>query len=89
MAFASQGGFVYAQDIRLYALQELQKRAQRGNYKHFKSIHNPDIIVVDAPCSGTGRLAREPTLRWKYKEWSPFCFVTTQKELLDTYQKNH
>ena len=88
LAFASQGAFVYAQDIRSHALQELQKRAQRNNYTiHQKNCPDPDIIVIDAPCSGTGRLSREPTLRWKYKEWSPLSFVATQQELIQTYQK--
>ena len=88
LAFASQGGTVFAHDIRTNALQELQKRAQRGGYKvRQRKPTSADIIVIDAPCSGTGRLAREPTLRWKYKDWDPLSFVATQKELIQHYKK--
>lgn len=88
LAFASQGATVFAHDIRSHALQELQKRAQRGNYQIQQKIPNkPDIIVIDAPCSGTGRIAREPTLRWKFKHWDPLSFVSVQKELIQEYQK--
>ena len=26
------------------------------------------VVIVDAPCSGTGRLRREPALRWKLEQ---------------------
>ena len=45
----------FAHDIRSHALQELQKRAQRGIIKYNKIPSKPDIIIIDAPCSGTGR----------------------------------
>ncbi len=67
LAMAALGARVQAWDVRPAALVELRKRAARvgldvqvgppsGHY---------DLILVDAPCSGTGVLRRHPENRWK------------------------
>ena len=65
LALAARGARVTATDIRSHALEELQKRARRAGATI--SIEEPrpaPLVVVDAPCSGSGRLRRNPMLRW-------------------------
>ncbi len=69
LALAARGGRVRAWDIRDKALDELEKRAARARAPVTIGPPRPaPIVVVDAPCSGTGRLRREPALRWKLEQ---------------------
>ena len=65
LAMAARGAEVIATDIRSKALDELEKRAERAGANI--SLEQPSpaaLVVVDAPCSGSGRLQRNPALRW-------------------------
>jgi 16S rRNA (cytosine967-C5)-methyltransferase len=46
-----------------------------------------DLVLVDAPCSGTGTLGREPDQKWKLsvKQVEELC--ATQQEILSTVAK--
>ena len=69
LALAAMGAKVYAHDTRSNALRELQKRARRANCTVILGLpEKADLVLVDAPCSGTGRLRREPALRWRYRQ---------------------
>ncbi len=43
-----------------------------------------DIAVVDPPCSSTGALARNPDVRWRYRESEIRGIIELQKQLLET-----
>ena len=43
-----------------------------------------DKILIDAPCSGLGTLARNPDARWKITKESIDQLITIQEKLLDT-----
>ena len=70
-------GVIYLHDIREGILRQAKKRLKRagvqnaqiypsGN-KHLKGLKgNMDWVLVDAPCSGTGTLRRNPDLKWKF-----------------------
>ncbi len=70
-------GRIIATDIRSRKLEDLKKRASRaGIFNIFPAdIHRMDDIksarggfdkiLVDAPCSGTGTLRRNPDAKWK------------------------
>lgn len=80
LAFASlmEGkGQIYLHDIRPYALQEARKRLRRAGIQnsqvllpdspHLKKLKKKmNWILVDAPCSGTGTLRRNPDMKWKF-----------------------
>ncbi len=76
-AMMQNKGRVVATDIRARKLDELAKRAKRaGLYNIFPADLQRmneisavkkgfDKILVDAPCSGTGTLRRNPDAKWK------------------------
>ena len=69
LALAARGARVRAWDIRDQALDELEKRAKRAQAPITIGPPRPaSVVLVDAPCSGTGRLRREPALRWKLEQ---------------------
>ncbi len=67
LALAAMGARVTAWDVRPAALDELRRRAGRCglDIRVAPPSGNFDVILVDAPCSGTGVLRRHPENRWK------------------------
>jgi 16S rRNA (cytosine967-C5)-methyltransferase len=91
-ALMENKGRIIATDIRMKKLEDLRKRAKRAGVT---SIFPADIsrmqeisalkkgadkIVVDAPCSGTGTLRRNPDAKWKVKEET---FQNNQRDQLE------
>jgi len=68
LAMAARKARVEAHDVRPRALVELQRRATRAGAEiailKDEDLEPAPMVVVDAPCSGTGRLRRDPWLRW-------------------------
>lgn len=70
LALAARGVKVRAFDLRSHALDELRERAQRARLTDLISVGDPrpaPLVLVDAPCSGIGRLRRDPALRWNLR----------------------
>lgn len=81
LAFAPmmQGkGQIYVHDIRTFALQEARKRLKRAGIQNYQILlpDSPRLnklkkkmnwVLVDAPCSGTGTLRRNPDMKWKFQ----------------------
>lgn len=71
-------GQIFLHDIRQYALFEARKRLRRAGIQNAQIIHSSeeaklrklkkqmDVVLVDAPCSGTGTLRRNPDMKWKF-----------------------
>jgi 16S rRNA (cytosine967-C5)-methyltransferase len=66
--------FVYDSDPQ--KLRVLKQRAQRAGIENIRILNDTqigevkslDLILVDAPSSGTGLLARQPELKWRYRK---------------------
>ncbi len=69
LALAALGARVQAWDVRPDALVELRKRAARAglDIRVGPPSGRYDLVLVDAPCSGTGVLRRHPENRWKLR----------------------
>ena len=81
LALAARGARVVATDIREKALRELEKRADRaGADIQLEQPSTAQIVLIDAPCSGSGRLRRNPALRWGLTDRT---HIEIQRELLD------
>jgi 16S rRNA C967 or C1407 C5-methylase (RsmB/RsmF family) len=80
-------GQIYLHDIRLPALQEARKRFKRAGIQNVQFQIHPslkgkmDWIVVDAPCSGTGTLRRNPDLKWKFNLETLHRLTYEQREI--------
>ncbi len=83
-------------ELRLKLLKENLKRLGIKSVKALKIdatklidikpeyINYFDKILIDAPCSGIGTLARNPDARWKIKKESIDQLITIQEKLLET-----
>ncbi len=81
-------GEIIACDIRPEALDQLHERATRAGATSIRPhLGEPpsgefDIVVVDAPCSGSGTWRRQPELKWRLTAERLGEFCQTQDELL-------
>jgi 16S rRNA (cytosine967-C5)-methyltransferase len=94
-ALMNNKGRIIATDIRQWKLEDLKKRASRaGVYNIFPADirrmaeireikDGADVILVDAPCSGTGTLRRNPDAKWKLSEERLAGFPPDQIDILE------
>ncbi len=90
-------GQVFACDVSNARLQRLRPRLVRSGASNVQPFgidneHDPklgrlegraDAVLVDAPCSGTGTLRRNPDLKWRLKESDLAELVAKQRSILD------
>ena len=80
-------GRVYAWDNSPSRLKEAKRRVGEAKLRHVSFPNEPridlaDLVLVDAPCSGSGTLGREPDQKWKLTAKKVAEFAKTQGELL-------
>jgi len=97
LAFAPsmQGkGVIYLHDIRSKALEEAKKRLRRAGIQHAQLLHPGDVkkvhlkrtmdwVLVDAPCSGTGTLRRNPDMKWKWRPQALPHLIQEQRQIFE------
>jgi 16S rRNA (cytosine967-C5)-methyltransferase len=81
----SRGARVVSNDISLSRLRPLARRHDRivvsdGRRPPFRGAF--DVVLVDAPCSATGTIRKNPELKWRLQETELPSFVPLQQELL-------
>jgi 16S rRNA (cytosine967-C5)-methyltransferase len=90
---AGPGAFVVATDIHEHRLRQMRAQLERVNLKGVRVAEIDAArplpfrqkfkrILVDAPCSGTGTLARNPEIRWRLKLDDLAEFHTRQVAML-------
>jgi 16S rRNA (cytosine967-C5)-methyltransferase len=89
-------GQVFACDVSPARLQRLRPRLARSGATNVQpfgidSERDPklerlagraDAVLVDAPCSGTGTLRRNPDIKWRFQERDLAPLVGTQRAIL-------
>lgn len=80
-------GRVYAHDTSPKRLAEAKDRARELKLNHVSFPIEPrldlaQVVLVDAPCSGSGTLAREPDQKWKLTADKVKVFQKTQLDIL-------
>jgi 16S rRNA (cytosine967-C5)-methyltransferase len=80
---------VYAWDKNGGRLKEGRRRIEELKLRHVSFPKEPrldlaDVVLVDAPCSGTGTLSREPDQKWKLNRKKVDELVREQASILDT-----
>ncbi|AKQ66281.1 Ribosomal RNA small subunit methyltransferase B [Myxococcus hansupus] len=86
--FVGPKGKVVAGDRSRRRLAEARERVRHFSlrqvaFPHPLPLSDADVLLVDAPCSGTGSLAREPDQKWKLTAQEVARYQATQTELLD------
>lgn len=94
-AIMKNRGEIFATDINSYKLMQLRKRAQRAGAHNIRIVNITnisdlwkkyreffDIVFIDAPCSGTGTIRRNPDIKWRVTETSLNEVVEKQRIIL-------
>jgi 16S rRNA (cytosine967-C5)-methyltransferase len=81
-------GVVFAHDASKRRLDEAGRRAREWGLKNVRLSSQPPLskasaVLIDAPCSGVGSLAREPDQKWKLTSASIDDFARKQSAILD------
>jgi 16S rRNA (cytosine967-C5)-methyltransferase len=73
-------GEIFALDVHSFRLEELRKRIKRSGVDSIRSkviregemeeglMDAGDVVLVDAPCTGTGTIRRNPGMKWSVSE---------------------
>lgn len=97
LAFASKmqgSGQIFLHDIRPYALMEARKRLRRAGIQNAQTVEaedpklkklkkKMDWVLVDAPCTGTGTMRRNPDMKWKFTEETLPRLVGQQRTIFE------
>ncbi|MGH6828375.1 MAG: RsmB/NOP family class I SAM-dependent RNA methyltransferase, partial [Rhizomicrobium sp.] len=83
-------GEIVACDVRQEALAELGRRARRAGVGIIRTLpagrwpEGPfDLVLLDAPCSGSGTWRRQPELKWRLTPQRLAELLAIQDRLLD------
>ncbi|MEZ5657227.1 MAG: RsmB/NOP family class I SAM-dependent RNA methyltransferase [Burkholderiaceae bacterium] len=89
-------GQIYACDISARRLQAMRPRLARSGATNIQPMRiddehdarlkrlrgRADLVLVDAPCAGTGTLRRNPDLKWRYNEADLQRLAAQQRSIL-------
>lgn len=69
-----------AKRLRLHCIKTIEEPNQLNNF-----INKADCVLIDAPCSGTGVLKRNPDFKWKLSKEKMDELILTQENILSEY----
>jgi 16S rRNA (cytosine967-C5)-methyltransferase len=88
-------GKIFAFDIDKDRIKNLGKRIKDKNFKNINVVKVKtelkyfvgtfDVVLVDAPCTGSGTIRRNPDLKWRIKEKDIVKYTNLQLEILNEY----
>jgi 16S rRNA (cytosine967-C5)-methyltransferase len=99
-ALMQNQGIIYALDIGDQRLKEMVRRSRRSGVTiivpRVVAADTPvaedlslaaDCVLIDAPCSGSGTIRRNPFLKWRITQDGISNYVAMQGELLRRYSR--
>lgn len=99
-ALMQNQGTILALDVGEHRLKQLTHRSQRAGASIIvpRLITNDtqtiddllmaaDCVMIDAPCSGSGTIRRNPLLKWRLTIDDVKKYARTQRELLERYSR--
>lgn len=98
-ALMKNRGEIFSLDIHNFRLEELQKRVKRAGVDTVRlktvpedespvELHDTaDYVLVDAPCSGTGTIRRNPGMKWSVTPTMINELQIKQGVILSNYSK--
>ena len=96
-ALMQNKGHIVASDISPRRLEILRQRAKTAGCTNIRTsppsslfskyTGKADIVLIDAPCSGTGTLKRQPDLIYRQKRSWQKKLQASQKRILSGYEK--
>jgi len=101
LAFAAKlggTGQIFLHDIRLSTLYEARRRLKRAGIQNAQILSSEnkqvlrqlkksmDWVLVDAPCTGTGTLRRNPDMKWRFTEEMLIRLVGQQRTIFEQAQ---
>lgn len=95
-AMMDNKGSIYANDVHSKRLEQMSKRAKRAGVHNVRShvlssendkwvkkhAKKADVVLIDAPCTGTGTWRRSPDSRWNLTAESLDNLVALQQSIL-------
>lgn len=97
-AIMANRGQIYATDLHAARMHDLPGRLKRADARNVQSFGlgddqgrrrldalkgGMDVVLVDAPCSGSGTWRRDPTLAWRLTAEKIDTYAEIQSQLLD------
>jgi 16S rRNA (cytosine967-C5)-methyltransferase len=81
------GARVVSNDVSIARLRPLSGRSSRllvsdGRKPPFRRRF--DVVLLDAPCSATGTIRKNPEIKWRLREEDLAAFAKLQRELLES-----
>jgi 16S rRNA (cytosine(967)-C(5))-methyltransferase len=87
-------GQIFLHDVRQAALVEAKKRLRRAGVQNAQVVSHTDArrlallkgrmdwVLVDAPCSGTGTIRRNPDMKWKFSNDMVKRLANEQRQII-------
>ena len=88
-AIMENKGAIYAADANPRRLKDLPDRAVRAGVRNvvllngYDALKTYDLVLVDAPCSGTGTWRRAPDARWRTTAETVKKLTAVQEDILE------
>ena len=97
-ALMNNTGQIFAGDVHEKKLAELKKRARRAGAQNIQIVlwdekntlnnaltDRADVVLIDAPCSGTGVFKRHPETKWRLDEEGLERLIQVQQNILQNH----
>lgn len=82
---AHQGARVVSNDVSIGRLRPLTgKRVLVSDGRRPPFARKFDVVLLDAPCSATGTIRKNPEIKWRLQESDLAAFTRLQRELLQS-----